>query len=555
MSIEPVPCVIPIGREEQIARLGAETFDLAVIGGGISGAAIARDGALRGLRVALVDRGDFAGATSSHSSKLIHGGLRYLPQGQIRLVYQALRERERLRRLTAPHLVGPIQFLFPFYTGRHPGRLAVSAGLLLYDLFAWTPRVERHRRLSTEVVQAMEPGLAVKGLSGGAIYYDGWGDDVRLTLENIVDAALHGGVVVNYAEVEAVAHDSGKIAAAIVRDRESGERIELRAQCFINATGPWLDRLRVMDDPAARPSMRLTKGVHLVVSAARLKVKHALVLTDMAGRIIFVMPHDGWTLIGTTDTDYDGDPAEVRVEARDVDYLIGIVNQALPGARLEGQDVAYSFAGLRVLPHDGGQKPSAVAREEVISESASGLISVGGGKLTSHRGMGEQIGAKVLARLGQPAGRSPTRRLPLPGARGIPGEITSEDIWRHQYPWLTERYGSRAGIVAAIARERPELAVSIATDAPAIGAEVVFAILHEWARTVSDFLLRRTAMAWRNPPAAIASAEAVGRIMAAELGWDVAKTDEQVAIFLVGMRRATGVDQPVESADDDSAHA
>ena len=245
---------VPLRREEQIARLGAETFDLAVVGGGINGAAIARDAALRGLKVALVERGDFAGATSSHSSKLIHGGMRYLPQGQIKLVYQALRERERLRRLTAPHLVGPIQFLFPFYGGRRPGRLAVSAGLVLYDLFAWTPRAERHRRLGSKAMLAMEPVLAAKGLSGGAVYYDGWGDDARLTLENIVDTALHGGAVVNYAEVEDFVHNGGRIAAATVRDQESGQRFLLRARCFVNAAGPWLDRLRVMDDPAAPPS-------------------------------------------------------------------------------------------------------------------------------------------------------------------------------------------------------------------------------------------------------------------------------------------------------------
>jgi len=243
------------------------------------------------------------------------------------------------------------------------------------------------------------------------------------------------------------------------------------------------------------------------------------------------------------------------VEAEDVDYLLGVVNQAMPAARLERQDVAYSFAGLRVLPHDGGQKPSAVAREEVISESVSGLISAGGGKLTSHRGIGEQIGTKVLARLGRQVGPRPTRTQPLPGARGIPKGIAEEKTWKGRYPWLAGRYGSRAAIVAKIAGERPDLAVPIATDAPAIGAEVVFAIHHEWARTVSDFLLRRTAMAWRNPPAAIASAMAVGRIMAAELGWDAAKTDGQVAAFREHMRRATMAVQSAEVADGESANA
>ena len=541
-----------LNRAAELTRLGAETFDLAVIGGGINGAAIARDAALRGLSVALVDRGDFAGATSSHSSKLIHGGLRYLPQGQIRLVYHSLRERERLRRLTAPHLVRPIRFLFPFYAGRHPGRWAVSAGLVVYDLFARTAPAERNRRLNTAAVQALEPGLEAKGLCGGALYYDGWADDARLVIENILDTAMHGGAVVNYAEAESLTHTEGRLTSVIVRDRASGARTELRARCFVNAAGPWLDRIRMIDEPAARPSMRLTKGVHLVVSAARLRIENALVLTDTAGRIVFVMPHNGWTLIGTTDTDYKGDPAEVRAEAEDSDYLIGVVNQAIPEARLGRRDITHSFAGLRVLPsRDGGRTPSAVAREEVISESASGLISIGGGKLTSHRGTGERIGAMVMARLGRPAAPSPTRTAPLPGARPTMNAFAQDHAngrsWRAWFPWLEERYGSRAAIVAEIvaSSKMPEMAEPLAADTLAIRAEVAFAVRYEWARTVSDFLIRRTAMAWRNPPSAIASAPAVGRIMADELAWDRATMEAQVASFLAEMSSAAGGGSPV----------
>ncbi|MGA2412491.1 MAG: glycerol-3-phosphate dehydrogenase/oxidase, partial [Candidatus Binataceae bacterium] len=408
----------PLGRDGQFARLRNETFDLAIIGGGINGAAIARDASLRGLRVALIDRSDFAGATSSHSSKLIHGGLRYLPQGQLRLVYHALRERERLRRVTAPHLVSPIRFLFPFRAGRHPGRIAMTAGLVLYDLFARTPSGERHRRLSSGAVRELEPALATEGLRGGAVYYDGWGDDARLTIENIIDAAIHGAAIANYAEVQGLVHKDGRLDALAVRDMETDDHFALRARSFINASGPWLDRLRLMDDPAAKPNVRLTKGVHLVVSAERVPVKNALVLTDQAGRIIFVMPHGGWTLIGTTDADFNGDPASVAADAADVDYLVGIVNDAFPVAHLAARDVAYRFAGLRVLPgNEGGRRPSAVSREEVIVESASGLLSIGGGKLTTHRAIAEKIVDRVLKRLGRPWQRSPTRTLPLPGAR------------------------------------------------------------------------------------------------------------------------------------------
>jgi glycerol-3-phosphate dehydrogenase len=524
-----------MSRAEQFERLNAETFDVAIIGGGINGAAIARDAALRGLSVALIDRGDFAGATSSHSSKLIHGGLRYLPQGQIRLVCHALRERERLRRVTAPHLVGPIRFLFPFYAGRRPRGLAVSAGLILYDLFARTPAAERHRRLSRDGVHAVAPSLETERLRGGALYSDGWGDDARLTLENLIDAADHGGAMLNYAEAEGFEHKEGRVTAVLVRDAETDTRYTFRARCIVNAAGPWLDRIRQMDDSSASPAIRLTKGVHLVISMARLPVKNALVLTDDAGRIIFVMPHEGWTLIGTTDTDYGGDPAAAQPEAEDLEYLISVVNRALPGAHLHASDVAYSFAGLRVLPvNNGRQAPSAVAREEVLTVSASGLISIGGGKLTSHRAIGERIGAQILSRLGRSAGRSPTRTMPLPGARPIASgnaDGANGTEMRARYQWLDRRYGSRTAIVAAIARERLELAMPLAPDAPAIGAEVLFAINYEWARTVSDFLIRRTAMAWRNPPAAIASAPAVAAIMGEALGWDSAREQAELAAF------------------------
>jgi glycerol-3-phosphate dehydrogenase len=345
-----------------------------------------------------------------------------------------------------------------------------------------------------------------------------------------------------------------------VRDRESGVRIELRARCFANAAGPWLDRIRMMDDPAARQSMRLTKGVHLVVSEARLPVRNALVLTDVAGRIVFVMPRDGWTLIGTSDTDYGGDPAQVRVETHDINYLLGVVNQAMPAVQLEPQDIGYSFAGLRVLPgSDGGQSPSAVAREEVISESGSGLISIGGGKLTSHRRIGEQIGAMVLGRLGRPAGPSPTRTTPLPGARAIAsghGQHQADGQgWQMRYPWLEARYGSRAATVMAIVRERRETVASLDAPVPFLGSQVVFAIRYEWARTVSDFLIRRTAMVWRSPPVAIASAESVGRIMAAELGWDRAKMEAEVATFLAEMRSAAGGDTLASIEHDEAERA
>jgi len=412
------PAANELSRPEQLSRLRHESFDLAVIGGGINGAAIARDAAMRGLRVALIDRGDFAGETSSRSSKLIHGGLRYLPQGQLRLVHSALRERERLRHHTAPHLVHPIRFLFPCYRGREPGRFSLWAGLVLYDLLARMPSAERHRRLAADATRDTEPLLSAAGLTGGAMYYDGWGDDARLTLENAIDAALHGAAIANYVTVEGFSRGGSQIAAAAVRDLLGHPTFEVRARHFVNATGPWLDDVRRMDEPGVALSVRLTKGVHLVIKAARLPVRNSIVLSDDAARIVFVMPRDGWVTIGTTDTDFDGDRDRLPADDVEIDYLLDVVNVAMPAASISADDVAYSFAGLRALPiGDRGRAPSKVPREEIAIESASGLLSIAGGKLTTHREIAQKIVDDVMRRSGRPIGSCPTLDTPLPGAQ------------------------------------------------------------------------------------------------------------------------------------------
>ncbi|MBF6559709.1 MAG: glycerol-3-phosphate dehydrogenase/oxidase [Candidatus Binataceae bacterium] len=520
-----------------MARLGAETFDVAIIGGGINGAAVARDAAMRGLSVAIVEAGDFAGATSSRSSKLIHGGLRYLPQGQLRLVYHALRERERLRHLTAPHLVSALQFLFPFYRGRAPGRLAISSGLIFYDLFAMTPRPERHRRLGVDAVRAIEPALATDGLRGGAQFIDGWGDDARLTLENLIDAAAHRAAAANYVAVEGFERSGGRIAAAGLRDLVGGATIELRARHFVNATGPWLDDLRRLDDPDIAPGVRLTKGVHLVISSARMPVRNPLVLTDGAGRIVFVMPHGKAVLVGTTDTDFAGERRAVAADRADLDYLLAVVNRALPALGLVPDDVEASFAGLRALPlAAGGRAPSAVSREEMIVESRTGLLSIAGGKLTTHRRIAEQIVDRIVARLGRTASACSTRVTPLPGAR--PG-IDDRGMQFVQLPEevrasLSGRYGTRAAIVARLAGERAEWASAIAPGCAVIGAEVIHAMRHEFAVSLSDLIVRRLGLIWRDPVAARAIAAGAARMMAAEDGWLRERTDAEVSAFLAG---------------------
>jgi glycerol-3-phosphate dehydrogenase len=527
-----------LNRERSLARFRDEEFDLAVIGGGINGAAVARDASMRGLRVALIERGDFAGATSSRSSKLIHGGFRYLPQGQLKLVYEALRERERLRHRTAPHLVHPIQFLFPIYRRRGFNRFTMSIGLTLYDLFARMPFKEWHSSLNPAEVRETEPALSRDGLTGGAMYFDAWADDARVTFENVLDADLHNAAVANYAAVESFGASDGKLASASVRDLIGGATYEVRAKEFLNAAGPWVDDIRRLDDPTAQPCVRLTKGVHLVFARTLLPVRESIVLADERGRIVFVLPHDRYVLVGTTDTDFTGDPASVRTEIGDVEYLIGVLAESLPGIKLTNADVATSFAGLRALIREkDGAAPSSVPREEVILESTSGLITVAGGKFTTHREIAQKLVDLVMKRLGRRTGICPTLTTPFPGARPLEkGEESGGAAVMRTIPGaaatiLKARYGTRAPIVARIASRRPELAQPLSRGCPAVGAEVVNAVVNEMAHSVGDFLIRRTSLSWRAPVEAEAAAAAVARIMAAELGWDRAREDAEVASF------------------------
>jgi glycerol-3-phosphate dehydrogenase len=520
--------------------LRRETFDLAVIGGGINGAAIARDAAMRGLKVAMFDKGDFAGATSSRSSKLIHGGFRYLPQWQFRLVYTALRERERLHRLTAPHLVRPIRFLFPLYRGRGFNRWVVSAGMMLYDLFARTPASERHRQLDPAGVRALEPALNAEGLRGGSLYYDAWSDDARLTLENVLDAAGHGAAVANYVALEGFQRSGGRIQAAAIRDVESREPIELRAGAFVNAAGPWVDEVRRLDDPDALPCVRLTKGVHLVFARESLPVRESLVLNDRGGRIVFVMPHDRYVLVGTTDTDFDGDPERVAADQSDIEYLLGVVRDSLPGLGLSPRDVAFSFAGLRALvTADHRRSPSAVPREETILEAPSGLITVAGGKLTTHRLIAQHAVDRVLAKLSRARGKCPTLNTPLIGARGLDSDSRAiESVAPEIRDILRARYGTRAALPAQLVLDRAELAEPIAAGCPVVGAEVIHAVRNEMARTVADFIVRRTALSWRYPLEAAAAAERVAFLMGSELGWNGERQEAELSSFRTALQSA-----------------
>jgi len=506
-------------RRAKLRRAGDETFDVLVVGGGINGAAIAREAALRGLSVLVVDKGDFASGTSSRSSKLIHGGFRYLETGNLALVFEASRERDLLRRHLAPHLVEPLRFFFPVYSGGRIGLLKLRVGFSLYDLLAAFRNIERHRIVRTGAARAAEPALRGEGLLGGAFYFDCFTDDARLVLDNVLAAEQAGATCLNYVAVERFVREGGLLAGAELRDLdgESGG-IRARARLVVNAAGPWLDQVRALDDPAAAPVLRPTKGVHLVVPRERVGNRNAIVLQSVRdGRVLFVIPWRDHVIIGTTDTDYRGSLDDVATESADVEYLLETANHYFPSARLAERDVVSTFAGLRPLVAGvPGEAPSFVSREEALFESASGLISIGGGKLTTYRRIAIKVVNRVAAKLKRRFGveardSSGTASLPLPGI-------------------------DRGAELAAMAAAEPSLAAPLDATEEAVKAEARFAASNELALHVEDVLRRRTSVALKSPDLGASAARATAELMAQPLGWTPATAGARASEYVESVR-------------------
>ena len=545
-------------RRAAIAQaLATPTFDLLVIGGGINGAGIARDAAMRGLTVAVVEQGDFASGTSSKSSKLIHGGLRYLENYEFALVLEASRERDRLRRHLAPHLVHPMPFVFPVFRGDPVGRMRLTAGLWVYDGLSAFRNIKRHRSWGPRTTLRHEPRLRADGLRGALHYYDCWTDDARLTLETMLAAVGAGAVVCNHVGVVALLRDGARLAGAQVEDRLHGGGFTIRARQIVNATGPWLDRVRRLDDPAARDALRLTKGVHVVVPRDRVGNVHAIVLrAPRDGRVMFAIPWEDQALIGTTDTDYDGDPAAVAADADDVRYLLEAVNQYFPAAELRERDVIGAYAGLRPLvkPADGGS-PSDTSREEEIFESASGLLSLGGGKLTTYRRVSERVVDRVVERLraddpGRRVEPCRTSAVPLPGAvvparerggfRGFAKRIREtlpcgvDDALARHY---LRRYGTKAAALLASVTAHPESMHRLVATLPYRLGEVTRAASEEMASTVDDVLRRRVPLSFRTADGGLGVTDDVATMMGAVLGWTATEIAEAEARYRAGVER------------------
>jgi len=536
-------------RAAALASMAAQPVDLLVIGGGITGAGIARDAALRGFRTALVDKGDFGAGTSSHSSRLIHGGIRYLEQGNLRLVFEASRERRVLLRI-APHLVRPLAFLFPVYHGARVPAWKLRAGMWLYDALAAFRNVKRHRWLGPKQVRRAEPALKDRGLSGAALYFDAQADDARLVLATIRSAARAGALVANYAEVTSLLKPDGRVRGAVVRDALGGETRTVRALVVVNAGGPWVDALRRLDDPAAPPLLRLTKGAHVAVPRRRIGHEHAITLfSPLDGRVMFVLPWGDLSYVGTTDTDADTPPDAVRVTAEDVTYLLRSANAAFPEAHLAPNDVVSVWAGLRpLLRQDGAAAPSQVSREHRVVESAQGLITIAGGKLTTYRVMARAVADRVAARLheldGRPvAARPATDRLALPGGEAADLEVLVEGARARGVAAATARhlvasYGSEApAIVNLVDRDRG-LGEPLLPGGAEIWAEVVHAVEREMALRVQDVLVRRLHLFYERPEQTMGVVTLVARRMKKLLGWDDVREAEELVDYFRLVERA-----------------
>ncbi|HEX5364698.1 MAG TPA: glycerol-3-phosphate dehydrogenase/oxidase [Gallionella sp.] len=498
------------------------SFDLLVCGGGIYGAWTAYDAALRGLKVALVEQGDWAGATSSASSKLIHGGLRYLETYDFKLVRKALAERQRLLRI-APHRVWPLRFGVPVYADSRNGLLKLKAGLTLYDMLAGFPGEQmRHQYLNPAEFSGHFSYLDDATLRGGYTYGDAQTDDARLVLELVAGAMAHGAVCVNYARLVAWDEEGGRVCGATVCDELGGATVQVRARQCVSTAGQWL-----VATAQGRIGCRLSKGVHLVLPG--LASNEAILLTAKSdGRVFFIIPWYGRTLLGTTDTDYRGEPDSVAVEASDVDYLLAAANGYLKTAWTK-RDVIGSYAGLRVMKPSDDASPSDASRDWALKTTSNGLHHSVGGKITSAREDACSIVDAVCARLGSDAACTT-------GDRDLPWKPEREDedvalrcgIDAESALWLVRRHGNRSARVYALAAARPELAQRIVSDLPFILADLLFCAEDEMTVHLSDLLRRRMPLLILGRPGE-GLLRRLAELVAPVLGWDAERVVQEVA--------------------------
>lgn len=521
--------------------IGDRHFDAIIVGAGINGAGIARDAALRGLKVLLLDKGDLAGGTSSWSTRLIHGGLRYLEYGEVGLVRESLRERESLLSL-APHLVRPLPLIVPIYRHGARSKTIIRAGMVAYDVLSFDKSLPRHRIWSRAETLEQVPELNRDGLEGAAVYYDAQVEfPERLVVENSLSAREHGAVVLTYARVDELLRENNRVAGVRITDVLCGESHRARAPVTINVAGPWVDEVVHDLAPSVRRMIGGTKGSHIVVDRFDGAPRAALYVEARADRRpFFIIPWNRKLLIGTTDLPYEGDLDEVRAGEEEIDYLIRETNHVVPAARLTRDSILFTYSGVRPLPFiAGGRDARGITRRHFVRDHApeiEGLLSIVGGKLTTYRELAEQTVDVLFRKLGRQRPRSRTAHAPLPGAgvedfktfseSFVAGSGLAETTARR----LLRIYGTRASRVAELAGQHASLKEPFDSQSGAIGAEVLLSFRDEMAETLTDCLMRRTMVGFERGRG-LAASVAAARVAQEHLGWDAPRAAREIAAY------------------------
>lgn len=540
-------------RKHNLETLATNRFDILIIGGGVTGAGVALDAAARGYSVALVEKIDFASGTSSKSTKLVHGGIRYLPNFDFSLVHEALVERGLLLQ-NAPYLVHPIGFVLPIYDGdRHPvgipfstpGGIGLSRlldiGLWMYDIMAGRRSVKRHRHLSRETVLKLAPELVTNGLKEGFIYYDAQTNDARLTMAIMRTAARYGTVIANYAEVTGFVQEDGKITGAYVHDRITGQEIEVHARHIVNATGIFAEKVEELAGIVPQIEVEPSKGVHLVFSREKLQLgNNAIVLPETEDkRILFIVPWEARVIFGTTDTG-TGDLDHPVATREDITYLLKYLNRYL-NVHITEDDIISAYAGYRPLvkPRQVNQSTARLSRTHAVLQSENGLVTIVGGKLTTYRRMAQDTLDVLSQRDGNKKLLHPTIALPLQGSAGWPiiehevkHTATALGISAQSIEHLGHSYGTEALTLLELVREDPTLAERLIADLPYIRAEVVYACRYEMAMTADDILARRTSIVFQDQQRGIGALDSVLDLMAQELHWSSEQRIAQQQAYL-----------------------
>ncbi|WP_114570503.1 glycerol-3-phosphate dehydrogenase/oxidase [Exiguobacterium flavidum] len=520
-------------RSEMLTRLTTEELDILVVGGGITGAGIALDAASRGMKIGLVEMQDFAAGTSSRSTKLVHGGLRYLKQFEVKMVAEVGKERAIVYE-NGPHVTTPEWMLLPMHKGGTFGPFSTSIGLRVYDFLAGVKRGERRSMLSGAETLAKEPLVKKDGLKGGGYYVEYRTDDARLTIEVMKEAIDHGAQAINYTKAEELLYADGQVIGVRVKDLLTGGMHEIRAKKVVNATGPWVDELREKDGSKKGKQLRMTKGVHLVIDQSKFPLKQAVYFDTPDGRMIFAIPRDGKAYVGTTDTFFDKDAAHPKCTVEDRDYILGAIHYMFPEVTLSPDDVESSWAGVRPLIYEEGKDPSEISRKDEIWQSESGLITIAGGKLTGYRKMAELVVNLVAKLLKEQQGRvylrCETKDMPISGGhvdgsngfgRFLAGLKAQAGLTEQQVRLLAGRYGSNADRVFAFAAEKQD---GLPAD---VYAQLMYAMEYEMAAKPVDFFIRRTGALFFDIAWVETHKTAVIDVMARHLGW----SDEQRATY------------------------